>query len=112
MPPKLSAAQTDAKLEELHAWVGEHAALLVSRKGSSLISSLRQNDSTEEKKWYMFLYKYGDVLSESQKERVLQTYALLRTSAPAPAAPAATTTTTGRQDNDNQDNDDDYKQTT
>ena len=77
MPPKLSAAQIDEKLEELHTFVREHAALLASRNGSSLCESLRQTASTEERKWYFFLHKSARALSESQKNRVLQTYALL-----------------------------------
>ena len=77
MPPKLSAAQIDEKLEELHTFVRGHAALLASCNESSLRESLRQTASTEERKWYFFLHKSARALSESQKNRVLQTYALL-----------------------------------
>ena len=77
MPPKLSAAQIDEKLEELHTFVRGHVALLASRNGLSLYGSLRQTASAEEKKWCNFLYKNAHVMTEAQQNHILQTYALL-----------------------------------
>ena len=54
MPPKLPAAQINGKLGDLHTCVGEHAALLGSRIGSSLLGSLRQSAATERSAWYYF----------------------------------------------------------
>ena len=58
MPPKLSAAQIDGKLEELHVFVGEHADLLATRNGSSLRDCLSQRASAEERGAYLFLARY------------------------------------------------------
>ena len=66
MPPKLSAAQIDEKLEELHTFVRGHAALLASRTGPSLYESLRKKASTEEDKWYTFIYKHMQVTTKTQ----------------------------------------------
>ena len=77
MPPKLSAAHIDEKLERLHAFVCEHAALSMSRNGLSLRASLRQTASVEERTWYQFLCKNESAFSEPQNNRVLRAYALL-----------------------------------
>ena len=74
MPPKLSAAQIDEKLERLHAFVCEHAALFAIRNGLSLRTSLRQTASVEERTWYQFLCKNESAFSEPQNNRVLRAY--------------------------------------
>ena len=93
MPPKLSAAQIDEMMEELHTFVCSNAALLASRNGSSLCASPSLKAWKEEKKWYFFLHRSARALSESQKMHVLQTYVLLAKVASAAstsmAAPAA-----------------------
>ena len=44
-------ARIDAKLQSLHTFVSEHAALLASRKGRTLRASLRQNAAPLETYW-------------------------------------------------------------
>ena len=77
MPPKLTSAQIDAKLEELHGFVCEHVSLLASRSGSSLLNSLRQNASKDERKWYLFLKKNVGAFTEAHNIRVVEMYGLV-----------------------------------
>ena len=76
MPPKLLPSQIDDKFDKLHTFVFHHAALIASRNGSSLRTSLRQTNSGE-KVWYKFLCKHERVFSVSQHNRILRTYAIM-----------------------------------
>ena len=64
MPPKLSI---DAKLEQLDAFVRNHASLLASRKASTLQKCLRPKASAEEKMWHRFLQRHKEPMTSSHK---------------------------------------------
>ncbi len=57
MAPKLISTQIDAKLAELRKFVEENLATLSQRRGTTLAKSLQQNQSADERKWYMLLTK-------------------------------------------------------
>ena len=76
MPPKISPSQIDDKLDKQHAFVFHNAALIASRNGSSLRTSLRQT-SSEEKVWCKFRCEHEGVFSVSQHNRILRTYGIL-----------------------------------
>ena len=68
----------DNKLHDLRDCVQSNVTSLVSSLDSSLLSTLRQNRSSDEKKWYMFLHKYTNQLTQEQTEHVQKTFALLQ----------------------------------
>ena len=79
MAPKATKAQIDAKLDELRQFVRENQEMLAARRGTTLVKSLRQNQSADELKWYMFLNKKAAAFNQEQAEHLEQTFALLGT---------------------------------
>jgi len=86
MAPKSTPTQIDAKLVELRKFVEENQATLSQRCGTTLAKSLRQNQSADERKWYMFLTKQKTDFTAEQSEHLKQTFALLGNPSNAPTA--------------------------
>ena len=87
MPPKSSMSQLDAKVEG-------YKEMLASRRDTTLLKSLRQNQSADERKWYMFLRKKSGDFSAEQVEHLKQTFSMLK-SAPPLSSDAATRVNAG-----------------
>ena len=83
MPAALTKSQIDGKLEDLRKYVRENQETLAARRGTTLVKSLRQKQSAEEKKWYMFLIKNGNGFTQKQAEHIKHTFALLKTASTA-----------------------------
>ena len=79
MAPKATKTQIDAKLDELRQFVRENRETLAARRATTLVKSLRQNQSADERKWYTFLSKKADAFTQEQAENLKQTFALLGT---------------------------------
>ena len=79
MPPKLSAAQIDTTLKDLHMYVQSNAAKLDSTTGDSLVRVLSSHNRqcVDAGQFYSFLYKHESKLSSSQQTRVLEIFDLL-----------------------------------
>ena len=52
---------------------------LSARRATTLVKSFRQNQSADERKWYMFLCKTAAAFTQEQAEHLEQTFALLGT---------------------------------
>ena len=61
----------------------ENQETLAARRGTTLVKSLRQKQSAEEKKWYMFLIKNDHGFTQEQAEHIKHTFALLKTASTA-----------------------------
>ena len=92
MPPKLTPEAIAGTLDELVVFAETNAATLAARRGTDMLSSLRQLHSKEEQRFFMFLYKQKDRFTEAHRRQVADAYAHVvqaRAAAAAPADPAA-----------------------
>ena len=58
---------------------GSLCETLSARRATTLVKSFRQNQSADERKWYMFLCKIAAAFTQEQAEHLKQTFALLGT---------------------------------
>ena len=70
MPPKATNAEIDAKLDELRQFVRDQRETLSARRATTLVKSFRQNQSADERKWYMFLCKTAAAFTQEQAEHL------------------------------------------
>ena len=63
MPPTLTNFQIQSKLDELREFVQENLAEIRVRRDTTLLKSLRQNHSSDERKWYKFLLRHGEAFT-------------------------------------------------
>jgi hypothetical protein len=77
MAPKLTKCCIDAKLDELRQFVRENQEILSARRGTTLVKSLRQLHSVDEKRWHWFLSSKAARFDQEQAEHLKHTFALL-----------------------------------
>ena len=76
MPPKLSPAQIDDKLNDIRQYVREHREELATRGGSCLKFAFAAQRNDVETRFYLFMYKNEERFTYSQRQHV-QTFAML-----------------------------------
>jgi len=100
MPPKLTSDAIDMMLEELRTFVRHHASAIASRAGTTLLNSLRQNVSAEEKKWYQFLVKKRAAFDQQQREHLNETFNLIESHVDSSSRPEPSPTDHNASDMD------------
>ena len=77
MPPKLSEARIDSKLNALREYVLDHLEDLASRDNSCLKTVFAKRRNDEEASFYLFLYKNEARFTETQRRHMHETLAML-----------------------------------
>ena len=98
MPPKATSQQINEKLEELSTFVQQNRELLAGRGPTTLLKAFRQNESSEERKWYTFLKKHDKTFTTSQKEHIQRTLLLLHEAKSSSSAVVSTAASTEYRD--------------